>query len=338
MSLFHRIRSSRHFPRRTIRLLVASMAILVVLVAPPAHASSGTVNVLYAGSLVNLNDKVIGPTYHALTGYTYQGQGLGSVAIVNAIKGHIQVPDVVELVNPSTNRSLMGQANGNYVSWYITYARTELVIGYDPASRFASLFNRARHHKIPWYRPLLASGLRFGRTDPALDPKGYYSLFALRLAQRLYHLKGFAHHVLGGAENPAQIFPEEVLVARLLTGQVDAGVFYLNEVKDLGIPYVTLPAKVNFGDPRYAKLYATERYKTSQGTVVSGTPILYTITVPSTVKNRPGAVAFVHFVLGRRARILSAIHGLLPIRPSIYGNVGAVPAVLRKLVRQERSK
>ncbi len=308
-----------------------------MLAAPVARASTGTVNVLYAGSLVNLNDKIIGPTYHALSGYTYQGQGLGSIAIVNEIKGRIESPDVVELVNPSTNRLLMGQANGNYVPWYITYARTELVIGYDPASRFASLFNQARHHKVLWYRPLLARGLRFGRTDPALDPKGYYSLFAFRLAQRLYHLKNFSHRVLGRAENPAQIFPEEVLVARLLTGQVDAGVFYLNEVKDLGIPYVTLPAKVNFGDPRYAKLYASQRYKSGAGTTITGTPILFTITVPSTVKDRPAAIAFVRFVLERRARILSSIHGLLPVTPSIHGNLRTVPGVLRTLVRQERT-
>jgi molybdate/tungstate transport system substrate-binding protein len=335
VSLFHRTGGPNRCPFRPVVLLATSMAILIVLAAPAAHASSGTVNVLYAGSLVNLNDKIIGPTYHALTGYTYQGQGLGSVAIANEIKGHIEAPDVVELVNPSTNRLLMGPANGNYVPWYITYARTQLVIGYDPASRFASLFNQARHHKIPWYRPLLARGLHFGRTDPALDPKGYYSLFAFRLAQRLYHLEGFAHRVLGGPENTAQIFPEEVLVARLLTGQVDAGVFYLNEVKDLGIPYVTLPAKVNFGDPRYARLYGTERYKTSQGSVVTGSPILFTITVPSTVKDRTGAVAFARFVLGRRARILSAIHGLLPVTPSVHGNVGAVPAVLLRSVHQD---
>lgn len=317
-------------------LVTLALTLAVLTAFAPWHstqAGSGSVSVLYAGSLVNLNEKVIGPAFAQRTGYVYQGQGLGSVAITNEIKGRLQTPDVVELVDPATNRMLMGKSNGDYVSWYITYARTQLVIGYDPAGRFAHLFDRVRRHALPWYRAVTTPGLRLGRSDPALDPKGYYTLFMFRLAQRLYHLKNFARRVLGSPRNPAQIFPEEVLVARLLAGEMDAGVFYLNEVKDLGIPYITLPPQINFGEPKYKRLYSTEHYTDAQGKRISGRPILFTITIPSTVKNKGGAMAFVKFTLGRRARLLAREHGLLSTPITLGGDRKAVPPGVLVMVR-----
>lgn len=310
------------------RLLLLSAALTLPLLTPVsgASAASGTVNVMYAGSLTGVNENIIGPAFQQKTGYTYQGQGLGSVAIANEIKSGIATPDVVEFADPAVNRLLKGKANGNYVKWWANFGRTQLVIGYDPASRYAKLFKRVKHHKLRWFKPLLAKGLRLGRTDPNLDPKGYRTLFAFRLAQKLYHLKHFAKHVLKSPDNSSQVYPEQVLISRLLAGEVDAGVFYLSEVKDVGIPYMKLPKKINFGDPKYAKLYATQRFKNSQGQVFQGSPIYYTVTIPSTVQDRHGAKRFVKFVLSRRARALSSGQGLLPIKVTFHGDTAAVPA------------
>lgn len=309
------------------RLLLTFVAICLMLgsVFAPAIAASGTVNVLYAGSLVGVNENIIGPAFHTATGYSYAGQGLGSIAIASEIKAGIATPDVVEFADPAVNALLMGKANGSFVKWYITYGRSQLVVGYDPAGRFARAFAKVENRKLPWYKPLEAKGFRLGRTDPQTDPKGYRTLFAFRLAQKLYHLKHLASKVLGSTENPAEVYPEQVLVSRLLTGEVDAGIFYLSEVKDVGIPYITLPKKINFGDPKYSKLYATQSFKNQQGQVFRGSPIYYTVTIPRTVKNEAGAVAFVKFVLGRRARALSSGEGLLPVKPTIHGDKNALP-------------
>jgi len=317
------------------RLAVCSVVCLLVLIAAPAtQAASGTVNVFYAGSLVNVNENLIGPAFAAGTGAAYQGKAAGSLAIVNQIKGKIVTPDVVELADPTVNATLMGDANGNIVSWYFTFAHSELVIGFDPSSRFAPAFRSVQHHKLPFYRALDQNGLRFGRTDPNLDPKGYRAIFMAGLAQQVYHLKHFKNRLLGSDSNPDQVFPEEGLVARLLTGQVDAGVFYLSEVRDLGIPYISLPAKINLGSANYTRLYATQHFTPAKGTMVIGAPIQFTITIPSTVKNRSGAEAFVHFVLSRRVRAIAATHGLLSIKTAVGGDRAAVPSSLVGLIGQ----
>ncbi|MGH2443814.1 MAG: extracellular solute-binding protein [Chloroflexota bacterium] len=294
-------------------------------------AASGTVNVFYAGSLVNTNENLIGPAFAGSTGYTYQGKAAGSLAVANQIKDKIATPDVVEFADPGVNKVLMGAANGNYISWYLTYARTQMVIGFDPRSKYAPEFRKVQHRKLAWYRPLEQHGLRLGRTDPKLDPKGYRAIWVANLAQRLYHLKHFKRNVLGANDNPAQVFPEEVLVARMLTGQLDAGVFYLSEVKDLGIPYITLPNNINLGEAKYRKVYATQHF-TVNGVRVTGAPIQYTISIPSTVKNLPGATAFVRFVLGQRVRAVAGAHGLLPLKTTVGGDARAVPSGLTDLI------
>lgn len=299
-----------------------------------AHAAGGAVNVFYAGSLVNLNENLVGPAFAGASGYTYLGKSAGSGAIANQIKGKLATPDVVEFADPTVNTTLMGAANGNYVSWYLTYATSQLVIGFDPKSAVAKKFVEVQKRKLPFYRALQQKGLKIGRTDPNIDPKGYRALWMANLTQKLYHLRGFERKLFGAAENASQVFPEETLVARILTGQVNAGVFYLSEVRDLGIPYIVLPPQVNFGSTKakYVKQYGTQHFTTSAGQTVTGGTIEYTITIPSTAKNEAGAEAFVRFVLSSRVRAISAAHGLLPLKTIVTGDRRAVPSVLTGLI------
>jgi molybdate/tungstate transport system substrate-binding protein len=242
---------------------------------------------------------------------------------------------VIELADPAANNSLMGASNGDYVSWYFTFARTELVIGFDPKSHLAPAFKRVQQHKLPWYKALSQPGLRLGRTDPNLDPKGYRAIWAVNLAQKLYHLDGFKRRLLGTDQNSSQIFPEEVLVARMLTGQLDAGVFYLSEARELRIPFIRLPAKINLGSAADRKIYSTQHFTTSNGVRVTGAPIQYSITIPRTVKNIDGAEAFVRFVLSRRVRAIASAHGLIPIKTSLGGDRNSVPTPLMRFIGQK---
>lgn len=319
--------------RKLLIAVVQIAATLALCLAPrSATAAGGTVSVYYAGSLVNLNENLLGPAFSASTGYAYQGKGAGSGAIANQIKGKLAVPDVVELADPAADTALMGSANGGYVSWYFTFATSQLVIGFDPRSGVAARFRAVQRHRLPWYRALQQKGLRIGRTDPNIDPKGYRAIWMASLAQKVYHLKHFERRLFGGNENPAQVFPEQVLVARMLTGQVNAGVFYLSEVKDLGIPYISLPPQVNLGSTKYTKLYATQRFTTAAGQTIAGAPIQYTITIPSTVRNEAGAEAFVSFVLSKRVRAISRAHGLLPIKVRVSGDRSAVMGSLARFI------
>ncbi|MGH2448503.1 MAG: extracellular solute-binding protein [Chloroflexota bacterium] len=318
--------------RLALAVAAASVAVagaVVMLGAGPANsASRGTVNVFYPGSMVNLNEQHVGPAFQQKTGYQYQGRAAGSLAIVSEIKSGLFRPDVVELADPAVNKLLMGRRG--YLSWYVTMARGQLVIGFDPRSKYAAKLRAAQHHHLAWYRALLQPGLRLGRTDPRLDPKGYRTLFMAGLAQRLYHKPHLERRLLGTPENVSQIFPEEVLAARLQTGQLDAAILYLSEARDLHIPYISLPARINLGSPRYTRLYATQHFHPSGSVDVTGSPILYTVSIARRPANEAGARAFVAFLLSKRGRSLSRAHGFLPAEPSLHGRA---PPSIRRLIR-----
>jgi molybdate/tungstate transport system substrate-binding protein len=180
---------------------------------------SGPVKVLYAGSLVNLMEKGVGPAFGKATGYDFQGEGKGSQALANEIKGKVTQGDVFVSASPTVNASLTG-----WVSWYATFGSSPLVLGYNPKSRFA-----ADLKSTPWQQVVAESGFRLGRTDPAIDPKGKLAVQALQRAG----LSGLAKDTDG-------VFPEETLVGRLEAGQLDAGFFYTSESTEQKIPTVTL--------------------------------------------------------------------------------------------------
>ncbi len=294
---------------------------------------SGTVSVMYAGSLVTLMEKRIGPAFDEATGFTFQGEGKGSVAIANLIKGKARTPDIFISADPSVNALLQGTSNGNFVSWWVPFARTALVVGWSPKSKFAADFEAAKAEKRTWESVLSEPGLRLGRTDPALDPKGYRTLWLFQLDEARTSDKGEARRILGSPDNPDQIFPEEQLVARLQSGQLDAGIFYEIEAVEARLPFLELPAEVNQGDPSLAAHYASVSYTDKKGTTYRGSPILYTVTIPSTARDRAGAEAFVQYLLGPDGQALLTREGLFAATPTVSGDLGSVPNVLKAVVK-----
>lgn len=295
---------------------------------------SGTVQVMYAASLVNVMEKQVKTAFNQSSGYTFEGEGKGSLALANEIKAHLHRPDIFISAAPGVNTQLMGAANGSFVSWYVNFARTELVIGYSKSSHFAADFQAVASGTKTWYQVLEEPGLRLGRTDPELDPKGQATLYALQLAETYYKQPGLEQKILGADENSAQIFPEEGLVSRIGTGQLDAGFFYLSEAKQGNISYVSLPEQINLGNPTLASTYAAAHWTNSKTKTTSkGAPIVYTITIPSTAQNQAGAVAFVDFLLSAQGQTILQNAGLSTTPFKLTGDSSALPASLQHYIQ-----
>lgn len=289
--------------RRRQSLLGAGLvAAALSLAANTSAFAAGKVNVLYAGSLVNLMEHGIGPAFDKATGNQFQGFAAGSVGLANQIKGKLRKGDVFISANPKVNLSLEGAANGDWVSWYISFANSPLVIGYNPASKFA-----ADLKSKPWYQVLQEPGIRIGRTDPKLDPKGALTLTLMKQAETAYKSPGLSEKVLGAPDNAAQVLPEETLVGRLQSGQLDVGFFYSTETSDAKIPAITLPPDVTL-------------------------KAIYTVTILHDAANPPGADQFVAFLLGSDGRNLLKEHGLTLQKFDLSGDAAAVPPDIKSLV------
>jgi molybdate/tungstate transport system substrate-binding protein len=277
-------------------------AIFIVTALVSVWAANSTVNVLYAGSLVNLMERSAGPAFEQKSGDRFQGYAGGSNKVANEIKGKLRRGDVFISANPKVDDQLMGQANGDWVQWYIAFAESPLVIGYNPSSRFVDdLKNKS------WYEVLAEPGLKLGRTDPKLDPKGALTIELLKRAEVFYSKPGLSQQIIGAPDNQAQILPEETLVGRLQSGQLDVGFFYSTETSAAKIPAIKLPDEV-------------------------APKARYTVTILRDAPNPDGGERFVSFLLGSQGRDLLKQHGLEILKPDLSGNAQAVPTAIRSIV------
>ena len=282
-------------------LAVGLVALALIAGGTLATRAAGTVNVLYAGSLVNLMEHGIGPGFEQATGESFRGFAAGSGALANQIKGNLRQGDVFISANPNVDTTLMGPTNGSWVSWYISFAESPLMIGYNSSSRFAADFKTK-----PWYEVLTEPGIRIGRTDPKLDPKGALTLQLMASAEDSYHRPGLAQQVLGAPDNPSQVLPEETLVGRIQSGQLDAGFFYSTESTDAQTPTVAPPPAI---DPK----------------------AVYTVTILRDAPNASGASRFVAFLLGSQGQHILEQHGLALRKPSVSGDASGMPPDIRAL-------
>jgi molybdate transport system substrate-binding protein len=245
-----------------------------------AASGSGPVNVLYAGSLVDLMTKQVGPAFKKATGYTFTGFSGDSTSLATEIKGKTQVGDVFVSASPKADAKLQGSANGNWVGWYATFATSPVVLGYNPKSKFAAALKTQ-----PWYKVIAESGIRVGRTDPATDPKGVLTVTALTSAAKKHHESALTKL----ATSKSDVFPEDTLVGRLQSGQLDAGFFYAAEAAAGNIKTVPLTGE---------NLSAS-----------------YTITVLNKAPHKAGAVAFINYLLGAAAKPALKKDGFVLVSP-----------------------
>jgi molybdate/tungstate transport system substrate-binding protein len=228
---------------------------------------SGDVDVFSAGSLETLITGKLAPAFHAATGYTLVDNSHGSSALAADIKNKVSVADVFMSASPAVDATLEGPANGNWVSWYASFATSPLVIGYYPKSKFATDLKT-----MPWYDVITKPGFRLGRTDPTQDPGGVLAFKALEetaAAKNLPALKTLATETSDEyAENPEE--------ADILTGQLDGAFMYLADANSQNSPYVKLP-----------------------GITLAGQ---YTVTIVNRAPHEAAAEAFVKFLLGSTAQ------------------------------------
>ena len=265
--------------------------------APRAHAAAAKVSAIFAGSLVDIMEKSFGPEFTTASGYPFEGYGGGSNEDAAQIKGRIRQGDVFVSAAASADQELEGAANGDWASWYSAFTSSNLVLGYDPHTKFGKQLAAGK----PWYEVLTEPGILVGRTEPKADPKGKLTVEAVDAAAKKLHdpkllkaLKGFP------------IFEETSMLARLQAGQLDAGFFYVVEAKIAHVPTVPLTPVYKYAD--------------------------YTITLLNNAENQAGGEALVSFLLSPERKAVEKRYGLVPIKPQFSGSAAAVPAGLRAIV------
>jgi len=295
----------------------------------PAHRRAGTADVAYAGSLQLLNAQTIGPAFTRATGYAYEGRGGGSFGLSQEIRSGEISPDVFESIGAAPITAL-GSARAR---WYVQFAASPLVVVYNPHSRFAgelAAIARGTRPLRDLFSLMEEPGFLLGRTNPGTDPQGQAFYEMVELARTKLGLPSdTVAKVLGAIDNPSQVFAETALDARLEAGQLDAASAFLSQAVQLHLPYVALPATIDFGAPSDAAAYATASLTLADGTVVSGVPLVVDITTLGT-SDAGAAGAFIAYVLSAPGRRAFERAGYELLTPRVLGDAAAVPSEVRR--------
>jgi molybdate/tungstate transport system substrate-binding protein len=221
-------------------------------------------NVFYAGSLVDVMNRIITPKLLSQYGIQINGTAAGSNALVTLLeKG--ATPDIFISADSALNVNIMNYTLPNSMkkvsTWYFPWTRSRLGIAYSRKSSHLDTFLAIENGSLAWYDAMtLNSGIRLGRTDPNTDPKGYRTVMMMELAETYYNVSNIIDNVIGSPNNRLQIFNEQDLENFLQEGAVDAGFFYEseNDWSSDGIgTFIPLPAAIDFSDPSLNSVYST---------------------------------------------------------------------------------
>jgi molybdate/tungstate transport system substrate-binding protein len=256
----------------------ATLLLAFLCAALPARADTpGVVSVLYAGSLVWPMGESIKPAL-AAQGIEFHGEAGGSTQLESWIASGQRTPDVFISVDPGLIAKL-----GDKVASSTTFATSELGMGWAGKSNYAYAFEAAGKGEMPLLVALAQPGLRIGRTNPAKDPKGQWTIDALTLLLGAPNEK----RILGADNNPAQIYPEQELVARIEGGELDAGFMYASEAKDRSFEFMPFPGESSMSDE-----------------------IQYTLAIMKNAAHPAQAQAFADFILKGQGREILERDGL----------------------------
>ena len=184
----------------------------------------------------------------------------------------------------------------DHASWYLPFATNEMAIVYTDRSKYAGEISQDN-----WMDILLRPDVKYGRSNPDMDPCGVRSVFTVKLAEKKHNRPGFAETIL--SKDIENIRPKETdLIALLEVNQLDYIFLYRSVAVQHGLRYLELPDSLgmgNFALNNWYRQVQTETLGTRPGETITeyGEAMVYGLTIPHKTKNLEWAKKFVSFVM-----------------------------------------
>jgi molybdate/tungstate transport system substrate-binding protein len=262
-------------------------------------------------------------------GVTVHSQFGASGDMVKAITQLHQPADVLGVADYSLIPKEMFGGVKPYASWYVGFVSNQITFAYTSHSKGASQLTASN-----WYKILAEPGVHIGRSNPAADPSGYQILQMLQLAESYYHDPGLSAAVLKNSPDSSVAETETSLLSALQSGQIDYLAIYKSSALEDHLDYIKLPAQINLSDPAMAAAYGKVTVNGGSLGELTGKPIIYGLTVPTTAPDAALGQAFVKFVLSAKGQAIMTSEGFVSVTPSLASSQAKVPASIKPLTTQ----
>jgi molybdate/tungstate transport system substrate-binding protein len=326
---------------------IAIIAVLGVLVF--SIGSKPALKIYHAGSLT-VPFEEIEKQFESSHDVDVQLEPHGSVEAITQITELHKAADILASSDYSLIPELMFP---EYADWYIQFARNEMVLAYTAGSKYAGEVNENN-----WYEILNRLGVRFGFSNPNLDPCGYRTVMVFQLAEIFYDNSTIFDDLIGAntdieviEENDNYLIevPEDLdpntgklevadksvsLLAKLEEGSVDYAFEYRSVAVQHGFEFVELPDGINLTSMDYENTYKRVRERLASGKVVTAKPIVYGITIPKNASNENLAIEFIKLLITEYGHEVFENCGQPPIIPAVASDIDKLPENLQSLVTQ----
>lgn len=223
-----------------------------------------------------------------------------------------------------------------HASWNLVFATNELVLAHKDHSRFTDEVSTQN-----WPSVLTRPGVRLGRADPDTAPVGYHTLLVWQLAEQSSHYgaaaTGLAARLADQCAKQHVTHDEAELLGLLESRALDYAFLFRSTAEDHHLKITSLPPEENLGRPELAALYAKAsievRMKQGEGKLrITGAPITYGLTVPTTSPQPALAREFIALLVGEKGNRLLRRRGFQPSSPAACNPCTGLPNELLSLV------
>jgi molybdate/tungstate transport system substrate-binding protein len=277
----------------------------------------------------------------------------GSVACVQKITESGEECDVLASADYSLIPSMMMTAESNYADWYIIFAVNRMTLAYTDNSKYADEITADN-----WYEILRRSDVKWGFSDPNLDPCGYRSPMVIQLAEQEYgddmifedlieansditvsedagvYLIDANMTDLNPNTDRLMIREKSVeLVTFVQEGGLDYAFEYSSVAKQHGLKYLELPPSIDLSSTDYANVYKTVKIEKTT-TTSTGAPIVYGLTIPKNAPNPALAEEFVKYIINESGQTIMSNSGQPPVVPAVTNDISMIPESLKTYVVQ----
>jgi molybdate/tungstate transport system substrate-binding protein len=299
----------------------------------------------------------------------FEEQNPGVTVVTESAGSRTTIRKVTELGKPG---DIVGSADylaieelmfPEFADWYISFATNEMVIAHRDDAPFA---DDIKNGERTWYDVLINEDVRYGHSDPDVDPCGYRSLMVCQLAQRYYYDEAGEFGLTPDA-NAANLYdalipipesgtemdrgraggdwgeivkPKETDLLYLLeSGDLDYAFEYRSVAIQHGLDFVELPDEIDLSSLDYEEFYATAEVEVTgrepgTTTTLTGAPIVYGVTIPSNAPHPERAIDFLELMLGSQGQAIMESCGQSPIVPAIASDRDKIPQGLRGFVAE----
>jgi len=212
----------------------------------------------------------------------------------------------------------------NFASWYINFAKNQMVIVFTEKSR-----EQEKLVDTPWYEILTNSEVKFGRTDKDKDPAGYRALMVWQLAEKHYQ-KQKLYDMLNQKCADSIFSGTSAMLDALNQGMIDYGFEYLSVALQHKLKYSVLPPEIDLSSTEHTSFYRQARV-ISAGKEQIAQPIINALTIPEVSINKENAEEFVEFLLGLEGQNILSKYGQTVIVPPQL--IGKKPNLTTLLIR-----